>query len=133
MLIYYVEGEKNSPEVQLDPNENIFSIKGNSFLPNPVAFYQGIIDWFYVFLGIAEIKEQINLTIAFNYLNTASSKQIARLLKLLMKSSFRDRIKISWYYHSDDPDMMFAGQRFEQLSNLKFEYIAGENSEPIFN
>lgn len=122
METFYIEAERTTPEVLLRPEADLYYITGNSFPANPLRFYEPVLNWFTEFLKSASKIKELALRLEFNYLNTASQKQIARLIKILGQSLIRDKIIIEWYYHNDDPDMLEAGQRFQRLSNLKFDY-----------
>jgi len=122
METFYIEDGRTTPEILLRPEADLYYITGNSFPANPMRFYQPVIEWFSNFFQSKTIPNEITIRLEFNYLNTASQKQIVRLLKLIGRNSKDKSIIVEWYYPSDDPDMLEAGQRFEKLSDLKFDY-----------
>lgn len=122
METLYIEAERTTPEVILRPESDLYYIRGNSFPANPFRFYEPVLEWFDKFLKSASSVEKLAVRLEFNYLNTASQKQIARLIKHLDESPVSEKVTIDWYYHNDEPDMLEAGQRLQKLSNLKFVY-----------
>ncbi len=122
METLYIEAERTTPEVLLRPEADLFYITGNSFPANPLRFYEPIIEWFNKFLKTVTSIKVLALRMEFNYLNTASQKQIARLIRVLGESSISEKVLVEWYYQNDDVDMLEAGQRFQRLANLKFDY-----------
>src|SRR3972149_254829 len=102
-----VEAREDSPGVRLDKENNVFEITGNSYADDPVPYYIPIFDW------LDRYKEAPNKTTLFefklNYINTASSKQIANVLTKLEETSKNTKLKIKWFYHKDDEDMYDEG------------------------
>ncbi len=122
METLYIEAERTTPEVLLRPEADLYYITGNSFPANPLRFYEPILEWFNKFLKTVISIKILALRLEFNYLNTASQKQIARLIRHLAESKISDKVLIEWYYHNDDMDMLEAGQRLQKLTNLRFDY-----------
>ena len=122
METFYIEDGRTTPEILLRPEADLYYITGNSFPANPLRFYEPVIDWFSSFFASKTIPIELNIRLEFSYLNTASQKQIVRLLKLIAKNSENRKTLVEWYYPSDDPDMLETGQRFEKISNLQFKY-----------
>ncbi|NJO90729.1 MAG: DUF1987 domain-containing protein [Chloroflexia bacterium] len=113
METLYIEAERTTPEVLLRPEADLYYITGNSFPANPLRFYEPVLEWFNKFLKTVTSIKVLALRMEFNYLNTASQKQIARLVRHLADSQISEQVLIEWYYHSDDLDMLEAGQRLQ--------------------
>jgi hypothetical protein len=116
-----LEGKADSPQINFDKERNVFVISGNSYADDPVPYYIPVFDW------IDKYKNNPNQTtiiqFKLNYINTASSKQIANLLKKLEETSEKSNIVVQWYYQKDDEDMYDEGLAFKSMSKLKFEFI----------
>ena len=115
----YIEATEETPEVKLDPAQNIFSISGRSLPEDSVAFYQPIFAWIESFT--AEATQDIDFEFFMEYFNTSSSKQIVKILVLLEKLNENVFTQVIWKYHSDDTDMMESGLRFSKLLDIEFE------------
>jgi hypothetical protein len=117
----YIEPGRSTPEILLRPEVDIFSFSGNSYPVDPVSFYQPVLDWFEGFLSRSDEEKEITIRFELDYFNTASSKQIAKLLRLFEDYPAGGRITIRWQYNPHDVDMREAGERFKKFSKLKFE------------
>ena len=122
METFYIEDGRTTPEILLRPEADLYYITGNSFPANPLRFYEPVLEWFSSFFESKSSPNEMTIRLEFNYLNTASQKQIVRLLKLIARNSSDKKTTIEWYYPGDDPDMLEAGQRFEKITSLKFKY-----------
>jgi len=116
-----IEKTEETPAIHLDAQNQIFSFADTSWPEDANKFYQPILDWFSNYFQNPNIET--NIEFKMEYFNTASSKQIARLLTLIEKFSEIHNIKIKWYYHCDDADMQKAGARYAKLLKVNFDLI----------
>jgi len=121
MDILKIEKTSDTPNVTLDSNNNLFEFSYRSLPENAIDFYNPILDW------IEEYSKNPNnetiVDFKLEYFNTASAKQIAKVLLKLLEISKNAKVKINWYYDKDDTDMLASGQRYSKLINLEFEFI----------
>jgi hypothetical protein len=122
METFYIEDGRSTPEILLRPEADLYHITGNSFPANPLRFYEPVLEWFSSFFASKNTPNELNIRLEFSYLNTASQKQIVRLLKLIAKNKNDKKTLIEWYYPVDDLDMLETGQRFQKICDLTFEY-----------
>lgn len=116
-----IASTKSTPSVILDSSKGIFEIGGNSLPENAIGFYQPVIDWFNAY--IVNPNPDTELIFKMSYFNTASSKIIFELIKMqqaIIKAG--KTITIHWHYHEEDEDMLEAGQDYEDLSKVPFEF-----------
>ncbi|HEY4798373.1 MAG TPA: SiaC family regulatory phosphoprotein, partial [Bacteroidia bacterium] len=85
-----------------------------------IKFYIPVIDW------IAQYKEnpnaETNFHFHFQYFNTASARQILRLIMLL--KDIKGATKIYWHSDAGDTDMEASGDRFSKMSSAPFEFVS---------
>lgn len=114
-----------SPEVILDPNNNSFSIIGESRPENVSKFYNDIFKWFEQFLLSDTKIKQLTIKIEFTYFNTATAKIILELINFIQEKCKIKSIdfKVTWIYEGMDDDMLDAGKLMETLSNVSFNFI----------
>ena len=116
-----LERTEDTPKVLLDAENRLFEIEGRSLPENAVEFYMPIINW------LKEYSELQNNNIVFNfkleYFNTASAKQITKLLIVLQQLSENMDIKINWHYYRDDADIMSSGMRFAKLIKANIDLV----------
>jgi len=121
MDILKIEKTSDTPNVTLDSTNNLFEFSYRSLPENAIDFYNPILDW------IEEYSKNPNnetvVDFKLEYFNTASAKQIAKVLLKLLEISKKAKVKINWYYDKNDTDMLASGQRYSKLINLEFEFI----------
>jgi len=68
-------------------------------------------------------NEETIFQFRLNYMNTASAKQVARILSLLKKYSKDHKIAFQWFYEKGDLDMLKEAKRFSLILNIDFNII----------
>lgn len=125
LIPHIVQQEKDTPEIILDSENGIFSFIGRSIPENAVSFYKPVIEWITDYLikpnDLTEIKFK------FDYFNTASAKQIAKIMLLFEKLSKKSRVVLKWHYKLGDHEMMEEGMRYEELTDLKIVLAEDDN------
>ncbi len=116
-----IEKTEDTPEIRLEPDKDIFRISERSLPENAIEFYQPIFDWINDYYN--EPNEKTEFDIKLEYYNTATAKQIAKLLMLLEKVSSKSEVTVRWHYDKDDIDMYDSGARYSKLINIHFEFI----------
>jgi hypothetical protein len=116
----YKEKTKSTPEVILDPLKEIFLIKGNSRPENTLEFFEPILNW------LAEYAINPNPTTIFkfemDYFNSASSKIFLNIIHAL-ENVFKKGTDVKVVWVSTDEDILEAGQAYESLTRVPFEFI----------
>ena len=122
MKALYIEPTDVTPELKFEPDSGVFHIIGNSLPEKSVEFYEPIIDWANHFFYSSDVPESVTIDFKLHYYNTPSSKQIARLLKIIETSPFSENITINWFYDEEDFDMLEAGQRYSNMLKIDFKF-----------
>lgn len=117
----FLEGTEDTPEVNFDAEKKIFSIADRSLPENAVDFYKPVFEWLEEYKEIAD--KEIKFDFKLDYFNTASAKQITKILLFLEKLALDHDVTIRWYYRKEDVDMLSSGSRYAKLINVKFELI----------
>lgn len=118
-----IKGTDDTPTVRLDPANDIFEIGGRSLPEDVVSFYKDIIDWlnFYV----QKPNDETVFVFKLTYVNTATSKILLDVLRLLEDMHDRGAIvKVIWYYEVDDEEMLDTGEEYRDSFALPFEMIS---------
>jgi hypothetical protein len=106
-----------SPCITLDPS-GVLSIKGRSLMLDAISFYQPVIDWLFQLDA-----HSVQLTIELDYFNTASSKKLIELLKVIDTHNNVKEFIVYWGFESDDDDTLLKGQILEEkMKNARFYY-----------
>ncbi len=116
------------PVVILSPDENVFILAGRSIPESAVSFYKQILNWFSDY--IQEPKNETNLCIAFDYWNTATDKQIAKILLLMESILPPPQVIVSWYFTDENSQGYLSGKGFCELLDINIMLIPlNENGE----
>lgn len=113
---------EDTPEVILNSSDGICIIQGRSLPENAVAFYLPIIDWLNNYND--KVSKAINFDFKLDYFNTASAKQITKVMLTLQKIAQTNVVKIRWHYLTEDADIKSSGMRFAKLINADIELVA---------
>ena len=117
-----IEAEDDiTPAVTLDGGKNIFEITGWSHPEDAIAFYTPVLNWIGQYGNTP--NPQTDLHFKFQYYNTASAKQIFRLISALEEVAKKGKVKIYWHYEEEDTDMLSAGERFSKMSTVPFSFV----------
>ncbi len=122
MEVINIKGTEDTPSVILDKDNGIFEISGRSLPEDVTQFYQPILDW------IAEYaqapNEKTDVMFKLEYFNTASSKVLLDvLLKYEEINDEHGNVTIKWHYHEDEEDMKEAGEEYQDIVTVPFEYV----------
>lgn len=123
--VFHIKGTADTPEILIDPVQGIVKLAGRSLPEDPKSFY-------------GPVKERIELyaqnpvsgskvIFKFEYFNTASSKIIMEIIDLVKEIAEKDeKVVFEWHYLEDDDDMLEAGEDYEDIAEIKFEYYTYE-------
>ena len=116
-----IEATTDTPEIKFDPGNEHFSISGRSLPENSIGFFQPVFDWLNQYYGAPNPKTVFNFKL--DYFNTASAKQIAKILLFFEKLKEKTDISVKWYYNEEDTDMQSSGARYSKLIDIPFELL----------
>ncbi len=130
---YLVKETTSEPRVELDAQKNLLHFEGESRPEDVTNFYAPILKWVEEYGDYLKSSSSSNVEVqcVFNldYFNSASSKSILDVIESLAGISEElpeCNIKILWYYDSMDEDMKEAGEEFQMISQLEFEFHEAE-------
>lgn len=122
MEIINIKGTEDTPSVLLDKDKGIFEISGRSLPEDVTQFYQPVLDWIDAYAG--EPNDKTDVMFKLEYFNTASSKVLLDvLLKFEEINDEHGNVTIKWHYHEDEEDMKEAGEEYEDIVTVPFEYV----------
>ncbi len=122
MLSFRLKETKLTPYCKLDLAKNVLSMKGRSSPESSPKFYAPIIKR--LDRSFASGTNTLTANFKFEYFNTSSSKCIYDLLKRLAYHQHNGaQITINWFYEEGDEDMKEAGQDYEDVLDMHFNYI----------
>lgn len=102
-------GTNSTPSVSFNPDGRLL-MEGRSLPENVEIFYAPLGKW------ISKLKaDEVQFDVNLEYFNSASSKKILELLKILDANTNVKKILIIWHYEEGDDDCLESGQIFEEL------------------
>lgn len=112
---------KNTPDINFDIENRIFSITGRSFPENAKKFYQPVLDW----LSNCNLNGKLNVEIHLQYISSSSIISMLEIIKKFDRLKSENlEVSINWHYESDDDDLMKIGEDYKKVSSLDFNLIA---------
>ncbi len=128
MRVISIKQQQDTPFIHLNKDEGKFEISGKSFPADVQLFYRPIIEWLEEYAK--DPNEETLFTFKMDYFNTASTMIILEILyKLEDVIKAGKKVKVEWYYSSDDEDMLDTGEEFQDIVDLDFEIIEYEVDE----
>ena len=120
-----LESTDDSPQVELDKENNRFEISVKSLPEDVVDFYLPVLDWLNVYRADPNPKTEFSFKLI--YFNTASSKLILDILMIFeeMVEEGHD-VSIKWLSLKSDEDMQEAGKEYEEMVDVPFEHVTYE-------
>ena len=127
MEALHIEASEDTPKIYFEPEVEIYLLEGKSLPENAIDFYRPVFDWTQNFFHSGDVPPSVVINFKFDYFNTASSKQIAKLLRIIENSPSSENVIIKWYYDEEDTDMLKAGNRYNKLMNVHFEFVVNKD------
>jgi hypothetical protein len=118
-----IDATSSTPQVNFNESGKLM-MKGRSLILNVKEFYGPLIEW------VSKLNiPVVRFTIDFDYFNSASSKQILEMLKIIDSNNNVKDFDVFWHFEKDDEDILEIGQIFEErLRKARFcfkEYAEG--------
>ena len=116
-----IESKEDIPKVVLDATNKVFQISVRSLPENAIGFYEPVLKWLHEYA-----ENPLDITVfdfILEYFNTASAKQIAKILLVLENIAKKQKVAINWHYKKEDSDMLSSGTRFSKLIDLNFSFV----------
>lgn len=127
---YIKKATPTTPEVIINLKTGFIKLTGRSSPENSQAFYAPIMR---VLRSPKVNLSDIQMEFCFEYFNTSSSKCLFDIFRQLktMKASGKS-VNVNWYYEPYDNDMLEAGEDYDDIVKLDFNYIEqAKNSDFI--
>ncbi len=88
-----IEAKLDTPKIYLDPHLDLYLLEGRSFPENANAFYAPILQWIAKFCEEAQsTQKNYVFHLKLNYYNSASSRQLFNLFKILEKRDVMHKV-----------------------------------------
>jgi len=122
-----LEVTDNTSRVLLDPNSHELEFEGDSRPEDVQKFFQPIMDWLNEYETYVKSLGEVTLNTHFKleYFNSSSAKYIMDIILKLGKIAEASNVSlnINWHYDEMDEDMLDAGEEFEDMLDVEFNFI----------
>jgi hypothetical protein len=124
MNILAIPPTERSPEISFDFDNNVFTIKGESYPEDVKEFYGPFIEKLEKHLDALN-KAEVKFTFEFVYFNSSTAKILMNLFDLLDATAMRgNKVHVSWGFEADDDNMQELGEEFgEDLEYATFKLV----------
>jgi len=112
----------DNPQIVLDAENSTFEISGVCNICEVGELSNKVLAWLDEYAK--QPNPQTNFVFKMDYFNVPASKVLLDIMSKLehIKENGSD-VKISWLYHPENPDMMEAGDEYEEMVEIPFEKI----------
>ncbi len=118
--MYFIQESSSTPLVKLSVEDCLFEIKGLSFSNDADSFYKPIIEW--IEKEFPKLKCEITCEFYLTVFNSVTYKYVLNMItKFLKFNKEGKKIKVVWFYDSDDEDNRESAQDITELFNIPFE------------
>lgn len=130
MTVLHIPATKETPEVVVDPVAMSFSLSGESYPENAMAFYAPIRNQLDALLSQPAVNDGVEAHFNLRYFNSSSTKLIRALVGMLHRRASDGARVVAHWYHDPDDDMMaeFGEDLKDEFDALEFRMIQAEGA-----
>jgi hypothetical protein len=127
----HIKAKKDSPEIMLNPDNNIFTIKGICHPENVTKFFEPVMNWldeYKIELKQSNDVKPVKVIFFFRYFNSATYKYLITLLQKM--NEFKEvgsSIFVEWHYEEEDEEMKESGEELFEFSGLRIPHVSIES------
>lgn len=123
-----IEQQNNTIGIVLDKEKNKFVFQGRSLPENTVKFFEPVRNWLEEYKKDPADETVVDMN--FIYFNTSSAKIILEILHQFEEiGKGGNSVKIIWHYMEEDYDIKEAGEEYESMVALPFEFVEHPESD----
>ncbi len=102
-----IKGSTDIPVVKFNNQTGYLFMGGASLPENVLEFYNPILSWLENYKNNS--NQSTHVEFSFEYLNTASTNMMAKVIRTLLEIDLQKELSIVWYYMPGDYDMKELG------------------------
>jgi hypothetical protein len=123
-----IKQKDNTIGIILNKEDKKFIFQGRSLPENTVKFFEPVMKWLEEYKKNPANETYVDMN--FIYFNTSSAKIILEVLhKFDEIRKTGNNVKIIWHYMEEDYDIKEAGEEYESMVDLPFEYVEHSESD----
>lgn len=118
-----IAGDKTTPRINFNPGSGMFEMGGLAVPEDVRELSEPVMQWLEKYC--ASPKRATELTLFFEYINTAATKFLFQVCEILNNTHGQDsRVKLIWKYHRGDIEMLELGEEVFEDFNCLTEIVA---------
>ncbi|MDI1355368.1 MAG: DUF1987 domain-containing protein [bacterium] len=119
---FSITGTPKTPSIRFDPLAGALEISGRSTPEDPIEFYRPLLE------ALSKLcvtsSPRCDVTIAFEYFSTSSSRCIYNVFKKLeIYSKSGGNVVVNWLYEEDDDEFLEVGEDFQAIIEVPFKMV----------
>ena len=117
----FIAATATSPEIDFRFDENVLSLRGESYPENAAAFYAPVIERLNGWLKACE-NVAITVEVTLTYFNSSSTKMLFNVFDALERAaSAGNEVQVNWYRDAEDETILEFGEELQtDFTSIKF-------------
>ena len=110
---FYIAATSTSPEVDFRFDQNVLTLRGESYPENAAAFYAPIIEQLRTYLAGCN-DSSITVDVTLTYFNSSSTKMLFSVFDALDEAaSSGNRVLVNWFRDAEDETILEFGEELQ--------------------
>lgn len=123
MDIFHIEQAEVTPRVSIDSDKGHIVITGKSLPEDSTEFFLPVENAVKEY--ISKAKQNTNIDLSLEYMNSSSQKRIIEILSLFEELINQQKVvNINWHYPDDDDDILDEGKDLAKVLQLPINFIS---------
>ncbi|QGZ66697.1 DUF1987 domain-containing protein [Paraburkholderia acidisoli] len=117
----FIAATATSPEIDFRFDQNLLSLRGESYPENAAAFYSPIIERLNAYLESCS-DAAITVDVTLTYFNSSSTKMLFSIFDSLNETAAAgNRVQVNWYRDDEDETILEFGEELQtDFTAIKF-------------
>lgn len=117
----FIAATATSPEIDFRFDQNLLSLRGESYPENAAAFYSPIIERLNAYLESCP-DASITVDVTLTYFNSSSTKMLFSIFDSLNETAAAgNRVQVNWYRDDEDETILEFGEELQtDFTAIKF-------------
>ncbi|MFT0168490.1 DUF1987 domain-containing protein [Paraburkholderia mimosarum] len=117
----FIAATATSPEIDFRFDENVLSLRGESYPENAAAFYAPVIERLNGWLKACK-NAAITVEVTLTYFNSSSTKMLFNVFDALDRAaSAGNQVQVNWYRDAEDETILEFGEELQaDFTSIKF-------------
>ncbi|MEM5327082.1 DUF1987 domain-containing protein [Paraburkholderia sp. JHI2823] len=117
----FIAATATSPEIDFRFDENVLSLRGESYPENAAAFYAPVIERLNGWLKACK-NAAITVEVTLTYFNSSSTKMLFNVFDALERAaSAGNQVQVNWYRDAEDETILEFGEELQtDFTSIKF-------------